>query len=39
VDASRDRKLARLGFRVVRASVELVLGNPQAAVAQIRAAL
>jgi very-short-patch-repair endonuclease len=38
-DARRDRKLARLGFRVVRAPAELVLSNLPAAVALVRAAL
>jgi very-short-patch-repair endonuclease len=38
-DASRDRKLQRLGYRVVRVDAELVLRELGAAVAQIRAAL
>lgn len=38
-DASRDRKLARLGYRVVRLEAELVLSELAAAVALIRAAL
>jgi very-short-patch-repair endonuclease len=38
-DARRDRKLARLGFRVVRVPAELVLSNLPAAVALVRAAL
>ena len=38
-DASRDRKLRRLGFRVVRISAELVLTDLAAAVALVRAAL
>ena len=38
-DASRDRKLARLGYRVVRLSAELVLSDLGAAVACVRAAL
>ncbi|MFZ5893761.1 MAG: endonuclease domain-containing protein [Myxococcota bacterium] len=38
-DASRDRKLARLGYRVVRIDAELVLRDVVAAVALIRAAL
>ena len=38
-DASRDRKLARLGYRVVRVSAELVLSDLVAAVAVVRAAL
>lgn len=36
---SRDRKLRRLGFRVVRVSAELVLRDLSAAVAQVRVAL
>ena len=38
-DASRDRKLRRLGFRIVRLDAELVLRDLNAAVALIRAAL
>jgi len=38
-DQSRDRKLTRLGYRVVRVSAELVLRALSAAVALIRAAL
>ena len=38
-DASRDRKLVRLGYRVVRVSAELVLADLAAAVALVRAAL
>jgi very-short-patch-repair endonuclease len=38
-DQSRDRKLARLGYRVVRVSAQLVLRDLSAAVALIRAAL
>ena len=38
-DASRDRKLARLGYRVVRVEAELVLRDLSAAVALVRAAL
>ena len=38
-DASRDRKLARLGYRVVRLEAELVLRDLPAAVALVRAAL
>ncbi|MFZ5892288.1 MAG: endonuclease domain-containing protein [Myxococcota bacterium] len=38
-DASRDRKLARLGYRVVRIDAELVLRDVGAAVALIRAVL
>jgi very-short-patch-repair endonuclease len=38
-DESRDRKLARLGYRVVRVNAELVLKNLAAAVALVRAAL
>jgi len=36
-DASRDRKLARLGYRVVRGSAALVLSDLAAAVALVRA--
>ncbi|MFZ5890011.1 MAG: endonuclease domain-containing protein [Myxococcota bacterium] len=39
VDARRDRKLARPGYRVVRVDAELVLRDVAAAVAQVRAAL
>ena len=38
-DASRDRKLRRLGYRVVRIEAELVLRDLPAPVALIRAAL
>jgi very-short-patch-repair endonuclease len=38
-DASRDRKLARLGYRVLRLEAELVLRNLPEAVRGIRAAL
>jgi len=38
-DAARDRKLQRLGWRVLRLSAELVLGNLPAAVAAVRDAL
>ena len=38
-DASRDRKLRRLGYRVVRLEAELVLRNLPAAIAIVRAAL
>ena len=38
-DARRDRKLARLGYRVVRLDAELVLGNLPEAIARVRAAL
>ena len=38
-DARRDRKLQRAGFRIVRASAELVLSDLAAAVALVRAAL
>ena len=38
-DASRDRKLRRLGYRVVRLEAELVLRDLSAAVALIRTAL
>ena len=38
-DASRDRKLRRLGYHVVRIEAELVLRDLPAAVALIRAAL
>ena len=38
-DARRDRALARLGYRVLRLDAELVLKQPQEAVALIRAAL
>jgi very-short-patch-repair endonuclease len=37
--ASRDRKLGRLGYRVVRIEAELALRDLPAAVALIRAAL
>jgi very-short-patch-repair endonuclease len=38
-DAPRDRKLARLGYRVVRVDADLIRRDVQAAVNQIRAAL
>jgi len=38
-DASRDRKLRRLGYRVVRLEAELVLRDLPATVALARAAL
>jgi very-short-patch-repair endonuclease len=38
-DASRDRKLCRLGYRVVRIEAALVLRDLAAAVAVVRAAL
>ncbi len=38
-DASRDRKLRRLGYRVVRVDAELVLRDLSAALALVRAAL
>ena len=38
-DASRDRKLTRLGYRVVRLEAELVLGDLSAAVELVREAL
>jgi very-short-patch-repair endonuclease len=38
-DARRDRKLARLGYRVVRVEAKLVLRDVAAAVARVRAAL
>ena len=38
-DERRDRKLVRFGYRVVRLEAELVLGNLEAAVAKVRAAL
>jgi very-short-patch-repair endonuclease len=38
-DEGRELKLRRLGFRVVRVRAELVLRDPTAAVALIRAAL
>ena len=38
-DAARDRKLTRLGYRVVRIDAELVLRDLEAAVTLIRAAL
>lgn len=38
-DARRDRRLQRAGYRVVRLSAELVLGNLDAAVAIVRAVL
>jgi very-short-patch-repair endonuclease len=38
-DARRDRKIERLGYRVLRLESELVVGNLGEAVARIRAAL
>ena len=38
-DASRDRKLARLGYRVLRIEAALVMRDLDAAVALVRAAL
>ena len=38
-DARRDRLLAALGWRVVRLPAELVMGNLEAAVARVHAAL
>jgi very-short-patch-repair endonuclease len=38
-DASRDRKLARLGYRVLRLQVDLVQLDLARAIAQVRAAL
>jgi very-short-patch-repair endonuclease len=38
-DASRDRKLRRLGYRVIRLDADLVLRDLNAAIALIRAAL
>ncbi len=38
-DASRDAKLTRLGWRVLRIQAELVLGNLPAAVATVSAAI
>ena len=38
-DAGRDRKLTRMGYRVLRVDAELVRGDVDAAVEQIRAAL
>jgi very-short-patch-repair endonuclease len=38
-DARRDRKLTRLGYRVLRLDAELIRRDVHAAVAQIRAAL
>ena len=38
-DASRDRALARLGFRVLRLDAELVVGDVPEALARIRTAL
>jgi very-short-patch-repair endonuclease len=37
-DARRDRVLRRLGYRVLRLDADLVLAQPQEAVARIRAA-
>ena len=38
-DARRDRVLRRLGYRVLRLSAQLVMREPEAAVARVRAAL
>ena len=38
-DARRDRKLERLGYRVLRLEAELVLRQPEVALARIRQAL
>jgi very-short-patch-repair endonuclease len=38
-DARRDKKLARLGWRVLRLDADLVLGAPAEAVARVREAL
>jgi very-short-patch-repair endonuclease len=38
-DARRDRKLARLGWRVLRVEAELVLREPEVAVERVRVAL
>jgi very-short-patch-repair endonuclease len=38
-DGRRDRKLRRLGYRVLRLDAELVLGDLEEAVRRIRAAL
>ena len=38
-DGRRDRQLGALGWRVVRVPAELVMGNVEAAVALVRAAL
>ncbi len=38
-DASRDRKLARAGYRVLRLRAELVLAEPETALALVRQAL
>jgi very-short-patch-repair endonuclease len=38
-DARRDRKLERLGYRVLRLEAELILHNVPAAIARIRIAL
>jgi very-short-patch-repair endonuclease len=38
-DASRDRRLARIGYRIIRVNSELVLSDLAAAVALVRAAL
>ena len=38
-DARRDRKLSRMGYRVLRLDADLVRGDVHAAVEQIRAAL
>jgi very-short-patch-repair endonuclease len=38
-DARRDRKLTRMGYRVLRLDAELVRGDVHAAVEQVRSAL
>ncbi len=38
-DARRDKKLARLGWRVLRLEAELVLREPEVAFARVREAL
>jgi very-short-patch-repair endonuclease len=38
-DARRDRKLTRLGWRVLRLEAELVLREPEVALARVREAL
>jgi very-short-patch-repair endonuclease len=38
-DAGRDRKLARLGYRILRLDAELILKRPLEAISLIRAAL
>ena len=39
LDARREQKLQRAGYRVVRLSHELVISEPEAAVEQVRAAV